>query len=129
MAGFVSMLDEINLLAEQSPGFIWRLQGDGGDATSINAFEDPRVLVNMSVWQDQQSLSYYVYRSAHAGVMSRRKQWFEQMREAYHVLWWIEAGCLPTIDDAKVRLSSLRGAGPSAVAFNFKTSFAQPAAV
>src|SRR4051812_489450 len=78
MAGFVSQLAEINALADRSPGFVWRLQGDPGDATTLRAFDDPRVLVNMSVWSSIEALRAYVYRSAHAGVMQDRKKWFER---------------------------------------------------
>jgi len=128
MADFVAKLDEINQLAEGSPGFVWRLQDEDGDATSINAFDDPRMLVNMSVWRDQQSLFDYVYQSAHTNIMTRRKQWFEHIRDAYHVLWWIDAATIPTIEEAKLRLDSLRSNGPSAFAFNFKNPYPQPLA-
>ena len=49
MAGFVARLDEINALADAAPGFVWRLQTAGGDATSIQAFDDPKLLFNMSL--------------------------------------------------------------------------------
>jgi hypothetical protein len=35
MRGFVARLDEINALADGSPGFVWRLQTDPGNATSL----------------------------------------------------------------------------------------------
>ena len=40
MSGFVSRLDEINEIADNSPGFIWRSQSDYGNATSIEIFDD-----------------------------------------------------------------------------------------
>jgi Domain of unknown function (DUF3291) len=57
MADFAASLDRINALAERTPGFVWRLQTEEGDATSIRPFEDERMLVNMSVWRDVESPS------------------------------------------------------------------------
>src|SRR5271156_573356 len=82
MADFAANLDRINALADDSPGFVWRLQTEAGDATAIRPFEDANMLVNMSVWRDVESLNQYVYRSAHVDIMRRRKEWFERMREA-----------------------------------------------
>lgn len=125
MADFVARLDEINALAESSPGFVWRLQTEDGDATGIRFF-GPDILVNMSVWESVEALHAYVYRSAHTGVMSRRKEWFDRAREAYTVLWWIPASRLPTLEEAKEKLSRLRSRGPTAEAFTFKKAFPAP---
>lgn len=122
MADFMNNLDRINALAESSPGFIWRLQTDEGDATGIDYF-GPDILVNMSVWRDSKSLHDYVYRTSHAQIMSRRKEWFERFEEAYTVLWWIPAGDLPTLDEANEKLELLRANGPTAAAFTFKLEF------
>src|SRR5919108_6652184 len=78
MAEFVARLPEINALAEQSPGFVWRLQTADGDATAVRPYEDTRILINLSVWVDLPALRTYVYRSAHAAVMKRRREWFER---------------------------------------------------
>lgn len=126
MKPFVDQLDEINALAEASPGFVWRLQDELGNATSINVFENPRIIVNMSVWENVEALSNYVYKSAHTKVMARRREWFHVMTSAYHVLWWVEQGHKPTLDEAKARLQQLREQGPGPEAFNFKTVFSKP---
>ena len=123
MSDFVARLDAINALADASPGFVWRLQTDDGDATGIDFFGTD-ALVNMSVWKDIESLHGYVYRSAHNEVMALRKQWFERMSESYSVLWWITDGQLPTLEEASERLDCLRELGPSARAFTFKQAFA-----
>jgi hypothetical protein len=123
LAGFVSALEPINALADASAGFVWRLQTPDGDATSIRAFEDDMIIVNMSVWQSLDALADFVYRSPHVQVMRDRKQWFEHMREAYMTLWWIRAGHIPTVDEAKERLEHLRAHGPTAYAFTFKRPF------
>ncbi len=122
MAEFVARLDDVNTLADNAPGFVWRLQTDDGDATAIDFF-GPDYLVNMSVWQDVESLRDYAFRSAHKEVLSRRGDWFDKMREAYSVMWWIPSGSLPTLEDAAERLRILREQGPSARAFTFKQVF------
>lgn len=123
LAEFVARLDDVNALADGSPGFVWRLQTEDGDATAIDYF-GPEYLVNMSVWEDVESLHNYIYRTAHNEVMARRKEWFERMLEVYSVLWWIPAGTIPTIAEADQRLQNLRQNGPTAEAFTFKKLFA-----
>jgi Domain of unknown function (DUF3291) len=120
MAEFVALLDEINTLAEQSPGFVWRLKGDGNDATDILPFDDTRIIVNMSVWENLESLENYVYRSSHADVMKKRKQWFSRFELPAVVLWHIPAGHIPTVEEAKRRLAHLQQNGTSNYAFDFK---------
>ena len=125
-ADFMNSLDRVNAAAEAQPGFVWRFTGDGNDATDVQAFDDPLILVNMSVWADIQSLVNYVYRNPdHKDIMRRRKEWFDKI-DFHLVLWWIEAGRRPTIDEAKIRLELLRQNGPTYAAFTFKQPFAAP---
>lgn len=125
MADFVGSLDRINALAEESPGFVWRLQSDEGNATDFRPLGD-NVLVNLSVWSDVPALSRYVYRSAHVEIMRRRREWFDRMSAAYMVLWWVPAGHRPTVVEAIERLERLRADGPSAAAFTFAQAYAAP---
>ena len=125
MADFVANLDRINALAESSPGFIWRLKTEAGDATELRPMGES-TLVNMSVWRDVASLSDYVYKSAHVEIMRRRKEWFEKMAEAYTVLWWMPAGARPTVEMAIEKLAALRQWGPTQEAFTFKKAFSAP---
>lgn len=127
LADFVANLDRINALADRSPGFVWRLETDEGDATALRPLGED-VLVNMSVWKNLESLHDYVYKSDHAKIMSRRKEWFHRMKEAYVVLWWVPAGHRPGIAEAKSRLDALRVHGPHAEAFTFRQAFPCPAA-
>jgi hypothetical protein len=129
MADFVAQLDEINALAERSPGFVWRLTGEGNDATSLRPYDDDFIIVNMSVWESLNDLRAYVYKSAHTAVMRRRREWFEQFQGTFMVLWWVEAGHIPTVGEAKERLQLLETYGPTADAFTFKQPFAAPIAV
>lgn len=125
MADFVANLDRINALAESSPGFVWRLQTEDGDATALRPLGE-EMLVNVSVWRDVESLSKYVYGSAHVEIMRRRKEWFERMREAYLVLWWVPTGHRPGVSEAIARLELLRAEGPTREAFSFRHAFLPP---
>jgi Domain of unknown function (DUF3291) len=128
MADFAAQLDRINALAERTPGFVWRLQTEAGDATAIRPFEDnENMLVNMSVWRDVEALNGYVYQSAHVELMRRRREWFERMDAPFMVLWWVPAGHRPSVDEAIARLELLRARGPTAQAFTFRTAYPAPA--
>ncbi|MBC7268501.1 MAG: DUF3291 domain-containing protein [Streptomyces sp.] len=122
-APFVELLDTVNTAADQAPGFVWRLVAEGeADATGLRpAGED--VIVNLTVWETQEALWDFTYRSGHLEVMRRRREWFERHVEAHLVLWWVPAGHLPTVDEALERLDDLRANGPSPRAFTFASSF------
>jgi heme-degrading monooxygenase HmoA len=128
LAEFVAALEPVNQLADHSPGFVWRLQTEDGDATAIRAFDDEMLIVNMSVWESIEALAEFVYQSGHRDVMRRRRQWFEKPADAYMVLWWIPAGTVPSIPDAEVALQRLRREGPTARAFTFRSPFLSPSA-
>ncbi|TMN39964.1 DUF3291 domain-containing protein [Pseudoalteromonas sp. S2755] len=122
---FVESLDRINLLAEQSPGFIWRLKDETGNATEIKAFDDPNIIVNMSIWQSEQALKDFMFKTAHKEFLARKKEWFHRAEQETYVLWWVEEGHIPTLDEAKERLDYLRRFGDSAYAFTFRNSFTE----
>ncbi|MFF9015503.1 DUF3291 domain-containing protein [Streptomyces sp. NPDC014870] len=123
LAPFVEMLDPVNAAADGAPGFVWRLVEEGApDATALRpAGED--VIVNLSVWESQDALWDFAYRSGHLEVMRRRREWFARHVEAHMVLWWIPAGQVPTVGEALGRLSELRAHGPSPRAFTFASAF------
>jgi hypothetical protein len=123
MDGFMGRLDEINALADASPGFVWRLQSDAGNATDIKLTDDPLFIVNLSVWQSIEELGAFVYNSAHAPVLAQRRNWFEAPDKDYLVLWWVPAGTHPSTDEALESLEKLKRNGPSAEAFTFKQVF------
>ena len=128
LADFVANLDRINALAERTHGFVWRLQGDGGDATGIDYF-GADVIVNMSVWEDVETLRDYAFASGHVEIMRRRAEWFHKMAEAHAVLWWVPAGHRPSLEEAEERLNHLRANGPSRFAFTFKHAYPAPDAL
>jgi hypothetical protein len=123
MAGFVDRLEEINALADASPGFVWRLQTDAGNATYFRPFQDERTLLNMSVWESVETLRQYVYRSAHRELLGQRHEWFERFEGVYAALWWVPAGHIPGIDEARRRVAHLGAHGPTQFAFTFQTVF------
>lgn len=121
---FVDNLDFINGLAEQAPGFIWRLvTEEGSDATELEHPFGNDVIVNMSVWEDKDSLFNYVYKSQHKDIMARRKEWFHLPVEAHTVLWWIPTSTVPTVAEAHAKLEHLKQHGPTEHAFTFKSPF------
>jgi hypothetical protein len=126
MAEFVANLDRINALAESSPGFVWRLVGEGDDATSLRPYDDDMIIVNMSVWESVEHLHTYAYKSDHTDILRKRKDWFSKMGEAHFCMWWIRAGHTPTVREAKEHLDHMREHGESAYAFTFKNVFPAP---
>ncbi|MBE9607993.1 DUF3291 domain-containing protein [Chitinilyticum piscinae] len=126
MAGFTGELDALNALAERSPGFIWRLQDDSGNATSILAGSDPLLLVNMSVWQSVDSLEGYVYSGPHLASLKQRRQWFRKAEWPSLALWWIPAGHTPSVSEGMSKLELLRQQGPNPQAFSFASRWPEP---
>jgi hypothetical protein len=127
MAGFAERIDPVNALADEAPGFVWRLVEEGaGDATGLRPFGDA-LLINYSVWEDVESLWNFTYRSEHLELLRGRREWFERIEEAYLALWWVPSGTIPTVEEAGRRLDLLREHGPTPEVFTLRTSFPPPA--
>jgi Domain of unknown function (DUF3291) len=127
IAEFKAALDHINAVADRTPGFVWRLQTDEGNATALHPIDDDElVAINMSVWESIEALADYVYRSEHTAYLRRRREWFERYGRSFLVLWWVPAGHLPSIDEALARLGELEARGPTQHAFTFAKRFAPP---
>jgi hypothetical protein len=131
LASFMAGLDPVNAVADAAPGFIWRLQTEAGNATSVQAFEwdaagSAGVIINMSVWASVGALAAFVYGGPHVAVLRRRREWFERMPEAYTALWWIPAGTLPTTGDAEDAIRHLRAHGPTPRAFTLREHYPPP---
>jgi hypothetical protein len=123
MAGFMARLDEINALADGSPGFVWRLQTTEGNATYFRPYDDDQILMNMSVWETIDDLRHFVYHTMHVELLRQRQEWFENFAGVYLALWWVPVGHIPGIDEAKKRLAHLDSHGPTQFAFTFKKVF------
>jgi len=127
MSEFVAQLAPVNALADFTPGFVWRLQAESGDATSIKVYDDDTIILNLTVWESVEALREFVYKGAHHSVLRDRKRWFEKFDGPYTTLWWVPAGHIPGTDEAKERLEYLREHGDSEYAFSFQHIFPRPA--
>ncbi|HEU4653357.1 MAG TPA: DUF3291 domain-containing protein [Steroidobacteraceae bacterium] len=126
MAGFRSRLNEINALADNAKGFVWRLQSAAGDATSIRVFDDPNIYINLSIWETPEDLKNFVYRSLHVELIRDREAWFTRLSEQHQAAWWVSAGHRPSAEEGRDRLLTLRAHGPSEAAFTLARPFPRP---
>lgn len=127
IADFVNQLDEINALADDSEGFVWRLKDEGSNnVTEIESPFDDNLIVNMSVWENAEMLKNYIYNSGHIKVFMCRKEWFDKPTNAHMALWWIEAGTIPTLEEAKAKLALIDKSGATQDSFLFHKVFDAP---
>jgi heme-degrading monooxygenase HmoA len=117
MAGFVEQIAGINAMADASPGFVWRWTGQT---------DDPRLLVNFSVWESIEALKAFTYRSSHVTVFRDRARWFENAEIPNLVLWWVPVGHQPTLQESMARLKLFHDFGPTRGAFTFASAFDPP---
>lgn len=120
MAGFVNNLDRVNAIAERSPGFVWRLTGEGNDATDIRFDDDPDLIVNMSVWESAEHLEHFVWNTIHKRIYEMRGHWFVNLGRPHFVMWHVPVGHIPTIAEARERLDHLTARGSSDYAFGWE---------
>ena len=125
MAGFKNNLDLVNAVADRSDGFIWRYIDDSGNATDTRPYDDPRIIVNFSVWENLGALERFVWQTVHKRFYGRRPDWFEHLEGPTMVLWWVPAGHRPSVDEAVARLAHLKQHGPSEDAFDWQRASAQ----
>lgn len=123
MQEFVNAIAAVNEIADNSAGFVWRLQDESGDATGISAFDDPGMLVNLSVWETSEQLKDFMFKSLHRDYLRRKREWFDKMPTAYFVMWWIPEGHIPSLQEALQRLEHLRTEGETPYAFSFRSDF------
>jgi len=124
---FRNALDRINALADSQPGFVWRLKGEGNNATDIQPDPDDALqAINASVWESPEHLAAFVYRTEHRDFVRRRLEWFEPAREAILAMWWVPAGHVPSLAECLERLAHLRANGPTPHAFTFQQRFPAP---
>ena len=120
---FMDNLDRINGLGKRMPGFVWMMEGSGepGTGNTETAIDgDPQFVSNLSVWEDVESLETFVWGTIHKQFYDRKAEWFEVMGEQHFVMWWVEEGHRPTLDEALDRLAHLKEHGPSDHAFGWK---------
>ena len=122
MADFMNNLALVNGVADRSQGFVWRLQDDSGNATGFRPFPDPQMAVNLSVWENVETLERFVWQTVHKRFYGRRAEWFDKMDSPHFVMWWVPAGHRPSLAEAKERLEHLAIHGPSDQAFGWESA-------
>ncbi|MFY9684779.1 MAG: DUF3291 domain-containing protein, partial [Pseudolabrys sp.] len=125
MADFTDNLAMVNGLAERSPGFVWRYIDESGNSTSTRPYSDPRIAINLSVWENVEALERFVYQTIHKRFYGRRAEWFEHFEGSYFVMWWVPAGHRPSVEEAVARLEHFKQHGPSDDAFDWQTANVQ----
>jgi hypothetical protein len=121
VADFFANLDKVNAAAERMPGFVWRLQDESGDATQLRAYDDPLIIMNMSVWESVDSFETFVWKTVHAPVYRRRTEWFDRLDGPHFAMWWVGEGERPTAAEGRARLEHLAANGPSDHAFGWES--------
>ena len=125
MADFTNNLALVNGLVVRTPGFVWRYIDESGNSTSTRPYADPRIAINLSVWESVDALEHFVYQTIHKRFYSRRVEWFEHFEQQYFVMWWVPAGHLPSVEEAVSRLDHLQQHGPTDYAFDWARASAQ----
>ena|SRR5437867_9355311 len=126
MQSFLARLDELNHLADRTPGFVWRHRDESDNSTALRLYEDEMIIINMSMWESIDALHEFAYRSDHGSAYAARRAWFVPMEGHTLVLWWVPAGCEPAALEGKERLELLQRDGPSPRAFTLKQRFPPP---
>jgi len=119
VAGFMDNLDRVNAIAERSEGFVWRLKDESNNATAIRPFPDPMLAVNLSVWESVEALEKFVWNTVHSRIYNAKATWFEKLATPHLVMWFVPAGHVPSLEEAKARLEHLGQFGDSDQAFGW----------
>lgn len=122
VAEFMENLERVNGIGRRSPGFVWLMEGEegaGAGNTDVAIDGDPRLIANLSLWEDVASLRAFVFNTLHKRFLARSSEWFEAPEGPRFVMWWVEAGARPTLGEGLARLEHLRTHGPSDHAFGW----------
>ena len=122
VADFMGALDRINGMGKRMPGFVWMMEGSGepGTGNTENAIgDDPQYVANLTVWESVETLEAFVWNTVHRQFYERRAEWFEVLGEMHFVMWWVEDGHRPTLEEGLERLEMLKANGNSADAFGW----------
>ena len=88
MKEFVDFIEPVNKLAEESPGFVWRLTDDAGRSSSYITTDifNASMAVNLSIWEDipltTVSISY------------RTQLFFTKQKKVVQLIWTLKSGAL-----------------------------------
>ena len=120
MKEFADHLDEIYCLAENTPGFIWRIDGEELATELIDLGYNEKMSTTVSVWQTIQDLHKYTYESAHGKYLDRTREWYEKVEGPQLVIWDVEHDERPSFREAQHRLDHLKEHGSSDYAYGWK---------
>lgn len=124
VAPFADAIAKVNAKAEASDGFVWRCGIEDAEGTRIGwplFTENPTMIASFSVWETPEAFGHFVFKTVHGAFLKRGSEWFLPGEGARHVLWWVPAGTIPTIEEAREKVSKLERDGPSHAAFTFDT--------
>jgi hypothetical protein len=122
VADFMGALDMVNNLGKRMPGFVWMMEGSGepGTGNTENSIGgDPQLVANLTVWEDVQGLEHFVFNTVHKQFYDRRADWFQILSGQHFVMWYVEQGHKPTLDEANKRLAYKDKHGDSDYAFGW----------
>ena len=122
VAEFMEAIDKINGLGKRMPGFVWMMEGSGAPNTGntdTKLSSDPQLVTNMTVWEDVASLENFVFNTVHKQFYDRREEWFEVLGRQHFVMWYVQDGHKPTLDEALERLAYKEKHGDSDHAFGW----------
>jgi hypothetical protein len=122
VAEFMAALDRVNGLGKRMPGCVWMMEGSGEPGTGNTETKiggDPRLVSNLTVWEDAQSLETFVWNTVHRQFYERRAEWFEVLGALHFVMWWVPVGHRPTLEEGLARLAHLRAHGDGDHAFGW----------
>jgi hypothetical protein len=122
VAEFMAALDRVNGIGKRSPGFVWMMEGSGEPGrgnTETCIAGDPQLVSNLTVWTDVASLEAFVWNTVHRQFYARRAEWFQVLGAQHFVMWWVDAGQLPTLEEGLARLEHMKTHGASDHAFGW----------
>lgn len=117
-AEFMDNLERINGLGESMPGFVWIHKDDSGHAMDMPT-PWPDAAANLTVWEKPEDLEHFVWNTVHKQFYKKKAEWFEEISSSHFVMWWVEEGHRPSLEEAKERLDHLNEHGNSDFAFDW----------
>lgn len=130
VADFMNNLDRINGLGKRMPGFVWMMEGTAGAGNTATKLDDTgRLVPNLTVWKDKDSLETFVFNTLHKKFMERKAEWFEVLTGMHFVMWWVPEGHKPSVEEAMAKLAHLEehGEGPEAFGWTYLRANPVPA--
>ena len=122
VADFMNNLDRINGLGKRMPGFVWMMEGSGEPGTGNTDAKiagDPQFVANLTVWETPTALKTFVFDTLHAKFMARKGEWFEVLDQQHFVMWWVEDGHQPTLEEGLAKIAQVSKKGDSEAAFGW----------